>query len=381
MNFQFTAEQELLRKSMREFAETQIAPLVEEMERTDKMPLDLVKKMANQGYYGVTIPQAYGGSNLGHVARLITLEEVGRISAAVSMSLQCLQFGGGCLNNSGNEAQKQKYIPDFIRGKNNAAAAITEATGGSDPSATATEAIEHDDYYLLNGRKVFITNSDIADMAIVLAKTKDEPKKEFSTFIVDKSMAGFRAGRVENKIGFKGCGTGELIFDNCKVPKENLLGKPGQGLAIALKGISEYGRVGIIGVALGIMQASYEAALKFSRERVIYGKPISNLPAVYYRIAEIYADIEASRLLAYRAVWLLDQGKNADVEIAAAKFFVTEAALRCTRKAMDIHGGYGCVKEYAVERYCRDAQLLIPADGTNDIQRTVVGRTLTASKK
>jgi alkylation response protein AidB-like acyl-CoA dehydrogenase len=194
-------------------------------------------------------------------------------------------------------------------------------------------------------------------------------------------MAGFRAGRVENKIGFKGCGTGELIFDNCKVPKENLLGKPGQGLAIALKGISEYGRVGIIGVALGIMQASYEAALKFSRERVIYGNPISNLPAVYYRIAEIYADIEASRLLAYRAVWLLDQGKNADVEIAAAKFFVTEAALRCTRKAMDIHGGYGCVKEYAVERYCRDAQLLIPADGTNDIQRTVVGRTLTASKK
>ena len=381
MNFQFTAEQELLSKSVREFAETQIAPLVEEMERTDEMPLDLVKKMADQGYYGVTIPQAYGGSSLGHAARLIILEEVGRISAAVSMSLQCLQFGGGCLNNSGNEAQKQKYIPDFIQGKNNAAAAITEATGGSDPSATATEAIEYDDYYLLNGRKVFITNSNIADMAIVLTKTKDEPKKEFSTFIVDKSMAGFRAGRVENKIGFKGCGTGELIFDNCKVPKENLLGKPGQGLFIALKGISEYGRVGIIGVALGIMRASYEAALKFSRERVMYGKPISNLPAVYYRIAEIYADIEASRLLAYRAVWLLDQGKNADVEIAAAKFFVTEAALRCTRKAMDIHGGYGCVKEYAVERYCRDAQLLIPADGTNDIQRTVVGRTLTAIKK
>ncbi|HAG08579.1 MAG TPA: acyl-CoA dehydrogenase [Desulfotomaculum sp.] len=381
MNFQFTAEQELLSKSVREFAETQIAPLVEEMERTDEMPLDLVKKMADQGYYGVTIPQAYGGSSLGHAAGLFILEEVGGIAAAVSMSLQCLQFGGGCLNNSGNEAQKQKYIPDFIQGKNNAAAAITEATGGSDPSATATEAIEYDDYYLLNGRKVFITNSNIADMAIVLTKTKDEPKKEFSTFIVDKSMAGFRAGRVENKIGFKGCGTGELIFDNCKVPKENLLGKPGQGLFIALKGISEYGRVGIIGVALGIMRASYEAALKFSRERVMYGKPISNLPAVYYRIAEIYADIEASRLLAYRAVWLLDQGKNADVEIAAAKFFVTEAALRCTRKAMDIHGGYGCVKEYAVERYCRDAQLLIPADGTNDIQRTVVGRTLTAIKK
>ncbi len=381
MNFQHTPEQELLRKAVREFAEQEIAPLVEKMERTDEVPLELIKKMGVQGYLGVTAPVEEGGAGLGHLARMILLEEVGRVSAAMSMSLQCLQFGAGCVLEFGSAEQKKKYARGLAKGKLLAAAAVTEASGGSDPAGMASEAADQGDHYLLNGRKVFITNSHIADLAVVIAKTKDEPKKEFSAFIVEKGTPGFRPGRAEKKIGFHGCVTGELVLENCRVPKENLLGEEGQGLAIALKGINDYGRTGIVGVALGLMQASLEAAVKFAGERILYGRPISNLPSVHFRIAEIYADLEASRLMAYRAAWLLDQKQRADTEIAAAKFFATEAALRCARKAMDIHGAYGCMHGYNVERYCRDAQLLIPADGTNDIQRVVVGRNLTARKK
>ncbi|MCL6446688.1 MAG: acyl-CoA dehydrogenase family protein [Armatimonadetes bacterium] len=380
MNFQPAPGQELLRKAVREFAEREVAPLVEEMERTDEVPLDLIKKMGAQGYLGVTVPAEEGGTGLGHLARMILLEELGRVSAAMSMSLQCLQFGAGCVREFGSAGQKERYMRPLAKGEMLAAAAITEAGGGSDPAGIATEALDCGDHYLLNGRKVFITNSHIADLGVFIARTKDAPKKEFSAFLVEKGTPGFHPGRAEKKIGFHGCVTGELVLENCRVPKENLLGEEGQGLAIALKGVSDYGRTGIVGVALGLMQASLEAAVKFAGERVLYGKPISALPAVHFRIAEMYADLEASRLLAYRAAWLLDQGRRADTEIAATKFFATEAALRCARKAMDIHGAYGCIKGYAAERYCRDAQLLVPADGTNDIMRVVAGRSLTARR-
>lgn len=379
MEFQFTSEQELLRKAVREFAEKEIAHRVEEMERTDEVPVDLLKKMGAQGFLGVTIPRQYGGTEMGHVARMIMLEEIGRVSAAMCMALQCLQFGAAAALDLGSPELIEKYLPALVRGDSFAAAGITEAGGGSDPMSNTTEAVDRGDHFLLNGRKVFITNSHISDVAMIVAKTKDEPKKEFTAFLVDKTMDGFKSGRAEKKIGFHGCVTGELVLENCKVPRENVLGQEGQGLLLALKGITEYGRTGIVGVALGLMQASLEAAVKFANERVLYGKPISNLQAIQFRLAEIYADLETSRLLAYKAAWLIDQKKKADLDVAAAKFYATEASLRCTRKAMDTLGGYGCMKEYAVERYCRDAQLLIPADGTNDIMRVVVGRTIAAT--
>lgn len=187
-------------------------------------------------------------------------------------------------------------------------------------------------------------------------------------------MDGFRPGRVENKIGFHGCVTGDLVLENCRVPRKNILGQKGQGLLLALRGITEYGRTGIAAMDVGLIQASLDAAVKFANERVLYGKPITSLQSVQFKIAEIYADLEASRLLASRAAWLIDQGRRTDADVAAAKFYCSEAALRCTRKAMDIMGAYGCMKEFAVERYCRDAQLLVPADGTNDIMRVIVGR-------
>jgi len=381
MQFELTGQQQLLKKAVREFAEQEVAPRVEEMESTGKTPMDLVEKMAGQGFLGVTAPKEYGGTEMGHLARIIILEEIARVSAPLSMVLQCLHFGAASVIEFGTDAQKEKYAAGLVQGKYLAAAAVTEPSGGSDPSGIVTEATDQGEYYLMNGRKCFITNSHICNMAVVVAKTAEEPKKEFSAFIVDDSMEGFRPGREENKIGFKGSSTGELIFDNVKVPKDALLGTKGKGLAIALKGITEYGRTGIAAIALGLMQASLDATLQFSNERVLYGKPISNLQAITFRIAEMYASLEASRLLAYKAAWLLDQGRRADMEVAAAKFYTSEAALRCTRKAMDSMGGYGCMKEYQVERYLRDAQLLIPADGTNDIQRVVVGKTLAAASK
>lgn len=381
MQFEFTTQERLLKNAVREFAEQEITPRVQEMETTDKTPLDLIEKMAAQGFLGVTVPREYGGTGMGHVARIIMLEEIARVSPPMSMVLQCLHFGLGSIIEFGTDAQKERYAADLVQGKRLTSAAVTEPSGGSDPSGIITEALNQGDHYLMNGRKCFITNSHICDTAVVVAKTADEPKKEFSTFIVDDSMPGFGPGREENKIGFQGSSTGELVFDDVKVPKDALLGAKGKGLAIALKGIAEYGRTGIAAIALGIMQASLDITLKFSNQRVLYGKPISNLQAITFRIAEIYAELEASRLMAYKAAWLLDQGQRADMEIAAAKFQTSEAALRCTRKAMDSMGGYGCMKEYQIERFMRDAQLLIPADGTNDIQRVIVGKTLAAKAK
>lgn len=381
MQFELTRQQQLLKKAVREFAEQEVTPRVEEMESTAKTPMDLVEKMAGQGFLGVTAPREYGGTEMGHLARLIMLEEIARVSPPLSMVLQCLHFGLGSVIEFGSQTQKEKYAAELVQGKRLAAAAVTEPSGGSDPSGIVTQALDQGEYYLVNGRKCFITNSHICNTAIVVAKTADEPKKEFSAFIIDDSMEGFRPGREENKIGFKGSSTGELVFDNVKVPKDALLGPKGKGLAIALKGITEYGRTGITAIALGIMQACLDATLKFSNERVLYGKPISNLQSITFRIAEMYADLETSRLIAYKAAWLLDQGQRADMEVAAAKFHTSEAALRCTRKAMDCMGGYGCMKEYQVERFMRDAQLLVPADGTNDIQRVIVGKTLAAAAR
>lgn len=374
MEFELSADLELLKKSVREFAQVEIALKVDEMEKTDQTPMDLIKKMAALGFLGVTASQEYGGAGMGNLARMLLVEEVARVSAAMAMSLQCAHFGIAAIYEGGTEEVREKYLPALIRGDTICAVGVTESAGGSDPAGNTTEAVDNGDFFILNGRKTFISNSHVSDVAMVVAKTKDTSQKEFTAFLVDRQMGGFRHGRLEKKIGFHGCVTGELVLENCRVPRENMLGREGQGLQLALKGITEYGRTGIAAISLGLIQASLDAAVKFANERVLYGKPITNLQSVQFKIAEIYADLEACRLLAYRAAWLIDRGRRSDADVAAAKFYCSEAALRCTRKAMDIMGAYGCMKEFAVERYCRDAQLLVPADGTNDIMRIIAGR-------
>ena len=380
MEFQFSAQQELLRKSVREFAEGAIAPKVQHMEETDEVPWDLYKEMGKQQYMGILIPKEFGGSALGHLARMIMLEEVGRISAAAAMAVQIFHLGVVPIVDFGNEGQKKKYLPALAKGERLATIAVTEATGGSDPTGIQTTAKLQGDSYILNGRKCFITHGHVADTITIMARTGEGPKG-FSAFIVEKSFAGFKLGRKEKKFGLHGCNTGEIAMENCVVPRENLLGSEGDGLKVSMSAISEVGRAGMAGCGLGVINACLEASVKFANERLLGGKPISQHQAIQWMISDIYMDLETSRLLSYRASWMKDQKIRCDVDMAMAKFYATEAAVRCSKKAVDIHGGYGYMMEYPVQRYYRDAEILIASAGTSEIQRIVMARkALTAFK-
>jgi alkylation response protein AidB-like acyl-CoA dehydrogenase len=373
MAFSFTQEQELLRKAARDFAEEHVAPRVESMEETQQVPWDVLKKMAELGFMGVTVPTEYGGTGLGHLARMLSLEELSRVSTAVAMMLQMVHTGVQGILDAGNEEQKKQYVPPIAQGKHLSTLALTETTGGSDPTGIVTQARLEGDNYILNGRKVFITNSHIADVMVAVARTGEGPKGT-SAFIVDKNMPGFRPGHEEHKFGMWGANTGEVIFDNCVVPRANLLGNEGDGVRIALKGIGEVGRAGMVGVSIGLLQGALDAAVKFAKERVVGGQPLSKLQSMQYKLADMYMDLDISRLLGYRAAGLKDAGQRCDVEMAMAKYFSVEAAMRGTKVALDIHGGYGCLREYPVQRYYRDAGLLNPSAGTSDIMKIIMAR-------
>ena len=380
MDFQLSPQQELLRKSVREFAEGAVAPKVTHMEETDEVPWDLYKEMSKQLYMGVLIPKEFGGTAFGHLARMIMLEEVGRVSAATAMALQIFHLGTVPIVDFGNEAQKKKYLPGMAKGERLSTIAVTEATGGSDPTGIQTTAKLQGDNYILNGRKCFITHGHVADVLTIMAKTGEGPKG-FSAFIVEKSFPGFKLGRKEKKFGLHGCNTGEIAMENCAVPRGNLLGSEGDGLKVSMAAISEVGRAGMAGCGLGVINACLEASVKFANERILGGKPISQHQAIQWMISDIYMDLEASRLLAYRASWLKDQKVRCDTDMAMAKYYATEAAVRCAKKAVDIHGGYGYMMEYPVQRYYRDAEILIASAGTSEIQRIVMARKALTSFK
>jgi len=380
MDFQLSPQQELLRKSVREFAEGAVAPKVTHMEETDEVPWDLYKEMSKQLYMGVLIPKEFGGTAFGHLARMIMLEEVGRVSAATAMALQIFHLGTVPIVDFGNEAQKKKYLPGMAKGERLSTIAVTEATGGSDPTGIQTTAKLQGDNYILNGRKCFITHGHVADVLTIMAKTGEGPKG-FSAFIVEKSFPGFKLGRKEKKFGLHGCNTGEIAMENCAVPRGNLLGGEGDGLKVSMAAISEVGRAGMAGCGLGVINACLEASVKFANERILGGKPISQHQAIQWMISDIYMDLEASRLLAYRASWLKDQKVRCDTDMAMAKYYATEAAVRCAKKAVDIHGGYGYMMEYPVQRYYRDAEILIASAGTSEIQRIVMARKALTSFK
>jgi len=380
MDFQLSPQLELLRKSVREFAEGAITPKVQHMEETDEVPWDLYKEMAKQMYLGILIPKEFGGTGLGNLARMIMLEEIGRVSAAMAMATQIFHMGTASIADFGNDAQKKKYLPLLARGERLGTIAVTEATGGSDPTGIQTTAKLQGDSYVLNGRKCFITHGHVADTITIMAKTGEGPKG-FSAFIVEKSFPGFKLGRKERKFGLHGCNTGEIVMENCVVPKENLLGNEGDGLKVSMATISEVGRAGMAGCGLGVINACLEASVKFANQRMLGGKSISQHQAIQWQISDMYMDLEASRLLAYRASWMRDQKMRCDTDMAMAKYYATEAAARCAKKAVDVHGGYGYMMEYAVQRYYRDSEILIASAGTSEIQRIVMARKALTSFK
>ncbi|MEE8432165.1 MAG: acyl-CoA dehydrogenase family protein [Candidatus Desulfatibia sp.] len=373
IDFTFTEEQEMFRKAAREFAEAKVAPKVPEMEETGKVSDEVVKAMAEAEMMALTIPEEYGGLGLGYIARLIAVEEVSKVSVGAGMMLQVFALGIEPILKFGSEEQKKKYLPGLAKGERLAATAVTETTGGSDPTGIRSTYKKDGGDYILNGRKCFITNSHIADTIIILAKDEEDPKA-FSTFIMEKGMEGFKATHEENKVGMRGCNTGELAYENCRVPQENLVGVEGKGMRVALAAIGDVGRGGMVGCALGLQAACLEASVKFANERILYGKPISRLQTIQNKLADMKIDLEAGCLLGYRAAAMQDKGERCSNEFAVAKYFTTEAAQRAAKIAADIHGGYGCMEEYAVTRYLRDSFVLGPSAGTSDIMKVIVAR-------
>jgi alkylation response protein AidB-like acyl-CoA dehydrogenase len=373
IDFTFTEEQELFRKAAREFAETQIAPHVPKMEETGRDWDPVIKALCGAEMMAITIPEEYGGLGLGYIERLIALEEIARVSVAAAMMMQVGGLGIEPFVKFGTDEQKQKYLPGFASGKHFGTVAVTEPTGGSDPKGCRTTYVKENGNYILSGRKCFITNSHIADVQVVMAVDADDPKA-FSAFIVEEGMEGFKATHEEHKVGMRGCNTGEIELKDCAVPAENLIGQEGKGMRVAMAAISDVGRGGMVGCAMGLQQACLEAAIKFSNERVLYGKPISTLQAIQFKLAEMKIDIEAGRLLGYRAAAVQDAGGRSGNEFAVAKYYTTEAAQKAAKMAVDIHGGYGCMEEYAVTRYLRDSYVLGPSAGTSDIMKVIIGR-------
>ena len=377
IDFTFTEEQEMFRKAAREYAETVVAPKVDEMEKTVEVPEGLIESMGEAEMLAITIPEEYGGLGMGYIERMIAVEEICRVSMATAMMLQVFHLGIEPFLKNSTDEQKKKYLPGLATGEWLATVAVTEATGGSNPAGIRSTYKKDGDDYILNGRKCFITNSHLSNVLTVLAKDEDDPKA-FCAFLVDDTIKGWKATHKEHKMGMRGCNTGEMVFENCRIPKDMLLGVEGKGLRVALGAIGDVGRGGMVGCALGVQRACLEASVKFSNERILYGKPISALQTIQNKLAEMKIDLEAGTLLAYRACGMQDKGQPSANEFAVAKHFTTEACQKAAKMAVDIHGGYGCMEEYAVSRYLRDSFVVGPSAGTSDIMKVIIARSVIA---
>ena len=375
MDFELNAEQQMMRKMVRDFAEKEIRPVTREIDATGQFPWEVIRKMAGLGLLGLPIPEQYGGSGADTLSYAIAVEEVSRVSGSIGITLAAhTSLGLYPLYRFGSEEQKQKYLPRLASGQGLAAFALTEPEAGSDAAAVKTSAVLDGDHWVINGTKTFITSGSIADVVIIAAVTdKSAGARGISNILVEKGTPGFRPGRDEDKMGLKGSVTSQLFFEDCRVPKQNLLGQPGEGykqFLITLDG----GRISIGAMALGLAQGALEAAVKYSKERVQFGQPIARFQAIQWMIADMATEIDAARLMVYRAAQLKDKGARFTKEAAMAKLFASEAAERACFKAIQIHGGYGYVKEYDVERIYRDNRLTTIGEGTSEIQRLVIAR-------
>jgi alkylation response protein AidB-like acyl-CoA dehydrogenase len=374
MKFNFTNEQEMLKKAFSEFVEREIAPNAAKWDADNVCPTELMPVMGELGILGIFIPETYGGGGLGHVERVMALEEIARHSAGVAMMVFTHQLGMAALSDYGTEVQKEKYLPDLCAGKKISGLATTEPGGGSDISGLKTTAVAENGTWRLNGRKCFITNSHIADYTIVTAKTgvDEKGRNQAGAFLIESGAEGFAPGREEHKMGLKGSVTGDLVMKDVTIPGENLVGDPAQGLPIALKEIGEVGRASMAAICVGLLRACLEESVKFACEREVYGKPISKLQAIQFHIANNRVDYEAARLLLYKAAAIKDEGAPAVAEFGMAKYFGTEAAVRSAKRTIELMGAYGVIDEYPSGRFLRDALVSISSGGTSEIQKIII---------
>ncbi|MBK0380238.1 acyl-CoA dehydrogenase [Mucilaginibacter segetis] len=375
MQFNLTEEQIMIRQAARDFAQTELKPGVIERDEHQKFPAEQVKMLGELGFLGMMVSPEYGGSGMDAISYVLVMEELSKVDASASVvvsvnnSLVC--YG---LEKYGTEEQKQKYLVPLARGEKIGAFCLSEPEAGSDATSQRTTAIDMGDHYLLNGTKNWITNGNSASTYIVMAQT-DASKKHhgINALIVERGMEGFEVGAKENKLGIRGSDTHSLMFTDVKVPKENRIGEDGFGFKFAMS-ILEGGRIGIASQALGIAAGAYELSVQYAKERKAFGKTLADLQAIQFKLADMATEIEAARLLCYRAAWLKDNGLPYAQAASMAKLFASETAMKTTVEAVQIHGGYGFVKEYHVERLMRDAKITQIYEGTSEIQRIVISR-------
>ncbi|MBI2909162.1 MAG: acyl-CoA dehydrogenase [Chloroflexi bacterium] len=377
MDFSLTEEQEMFRRMMRDFASKEIEPVAAQYDELEKFPADNIRKMADLGLTGLTIPEEYGGSGGDSIQFAIATEEIARACAATSVILGVtLGLCNLTIYRAGNEDQKKRFVVPLARGTKLGAFGLTEPTAGSDAASIQTAAVRKGDRYILNGPKQFISNGAEADIVVVFA-TLDRSKgyQGITAFVVEKGTPGFSVGKKERKLGIRASSTTELIFEDCPVPVPNRLGEEGKGFTIALQTL-DHSRITIGAQAVGIAQAALDASLDYARQRVQFGRPIATQQAIQWMLADMATEIEAARLLTYRAAYLSDRSLPFSKESAMCKVFAAETAMKATTKAIQIHGGYGYIKDYPVERYFRDAKITEIYEGTSEVQRLVIARNI-----
>ena len=377
MNFALNEEQEQIKMSVREFAESEIRPHVMEWDETQHFPEELRPQLAELGLMGVIFPEEYGGAGMGYVEYATIIEELGRVDGSVALSVAA--HNSLCSNHIymfGTEEQKQKYLVPLAQGQSFGAWGLTEAGAGSDASGTRTTAVRSNGGWQVNGSKNFITHAISCQTLVAVAVTdREQGNRGISAFIFDKSMEGFRPDKKENKLGMRASETASVVFEDCYVPDENRLGNLGEGFLQAMQ-ILDGGRISIAALSVGIAQGAYEAAVKYAKERIQFGKPIAEFQAIQFKLADMATQIEAARLLTLQAAYLKDAGKKVTKQSAMAKLFASETAVKVAEESIQIHGGYGYTKDYPAEKYWRDAKLCTIGEGTSEIQRLVIARQL-----
>ena len=388
MEFSLTDEQQQLRRSVRAFAEAEILPHVMEWDEASRFPAEIIPKLAEMGFLGVIFPEKYGGAGMGYAEYAIIIEELSRVDGSIGIIVAA--HNSLCSNHIykfGSEAQKQKYLVPLAQGKKLGCWSLTEPEAGSDAGGTRTRALRAGDSWILNGSKTFTTNGHYADVCVAMAVTDAEKKSHgISAFLIEKGTPGFRPGKKENKLGLRASDTSEVVFSDCRVPAENLLGPVGEGFVNCLQ-ILDGGRISIASLGLGMAQGAYECALRYAQQRKQFGKPIADFQAIQFKLADMATEIEAARLLTYQAAWLADRaiaGGNPHArftrESSMAKLYAGEVAVRVANEAVQIHGGYGFIKDYPAEKYYRDVKLCTIGEGTSEIQRLVIARQLLGKK-
>ena len=380
MDFQFTPEQIQLRKSVREFAESEIAPHVREWDDRQIFPLETIKKAGQLGFLGVIFPEDLGGAGLGYIEYSIVIEELARVDPSVGLIVAA--HNSLCANHiflAGNDEQRRKYLPKLTTGEWIGCWSLTEPEAGSDAAGTRTTAVRSGDGWVLNGGKTFTTNAHYAQVCVAMAVTdRSASSHGISAFILEADTPGFKVGKKEDKLGMRASATGEVLFTDCHLPASQLLGNLGEGFVDSLR-VLDGGRISIAALSIGIAQGAYDAALRYSKQRRQFNRPISEFQAIQHKLADIAMGIDAARLLTYRAGWMKDRGDRVTLESAMAKLFASEMAVRAADEALQIHGGYGFIKDYPVEKFYRDVKLCTIGEGTSEIQRLVIARQLLKS--